>query len=152
MYPFANCSSKNESSSLVSSSVKLYVLNDLGSNPSFISILWSQGFEVGNRSAASLSKTLIKLWNCGGTISSTALSCLGFSCCRARFWEAVIFVLIHSGSCSNSSPFMYLRRRSNSSSWFSCSTFSFFFFFWIFRISWFFVLQETCPVSQSIMG
>ena len=43
MYPLSRLSFRNLSSSTCASGVKLYVLKDFGWNPSFSSILWSQG-------------------------------------------------------------------------------------------------------------
>ena len=67
MYPFLSYSYMNSCTSSLSFLDNRYTFSFLSTNPSFISIAWSQIFCVGILSDCFLPKTLIYLWNFSGT-------------------------------------------------------------------------------------
>ena len=127
MYPLSKFSFIHLLSSICSSGVKLYVLKDFGSNPSFSSILWSQERGSGNRSAlASLNRSKY-LWYASGIISSIGRSSFFSSCFRWNSIALEVFALIQvSFGGSNSSR--YATKSSLSGVgflvWFRCSSLS----------------------------
>ena len=74
IYPFLNCSEINSCTSSLSSLDNRYTLPFLGTNPSFVSMVWFYNFLIGIYSLAFFPKIWICLWKYSSTSFFTSSS------------------------------------------------------------------------------